>query len=275
MRTLAALLVAFPLQVTAQVAQPQQGTWTTEPPPSAAPAQPPAAAPVEPAPAPAQPTYPPQPQYPPPPQAAPPAPPAPAYVRPAKARDRWYIGFGVGGGDGKVANATQTQTFKQAALDQRPTTVFLNFKVGATMTPKLLLGLDVGAISSAAEANGVSTTIGVVDATTSLGIANVDAVATFFPTERGFFVKGGFGRSAVTYAVDVSGYGKSDRSVGGWNVVGGLGYAWWLGRQFNLTANLEFSRQWYGGSSSVSGPFLLDEIADSQFWSLWVGFDWY
>ena len=69
-------------------------------------------------------------------------------------------------------------------------------------------------------------------------------MATYFPWERGFYVKGGFGRSAVSKAAD-NGVATSDFGAGGWNVAGGLGYAFWLGQSFNLTANLDFSRQWY------------------------------
>ncbi len=286
MRTLAALFAAAPLLAAAQAAPPPQ-TWTTDP-PAAVPAGPQAAPAAQPAPASAPPpqaapsataTVPP-PQYPPPPQAMPPAAPQPppsafpAPPRPQKARDRWYIGFGVGSGDGKIADAGGTMTFKEAHLDESPATLFMNFKVGATLSPKLLLGLDIGVISSAAERSGVSTALGVADVTTSLGIVNLDAMATFFPTERGFFLKGGFGRSALTYTADAKGIGKSDTTASGWNVAGGVGYAWWLGKQYNLTATLELSRQWYEGATRT-GPFLLPAVEDSQFWSLWLGFDWY
>jgi hypothetical protein len=277
MRTLAALVTAFPLLAAAQGAPPAQ-SWTTDPPtaapaPQTAPAPAPAPA-AQPAPAPAPPAYapPPQqyappPQYPPQPQAVPAKPPpaAPAYARPMNHRDTWYIGFGFGGGNGKVANADSTASFKEASV-AAPTTLFFNFKVGATLSPKLLLGLDVGAIASAAT-DGTTTS--------SLSISNVDVMLTYFPSERGFFLKGGLGRSAVSYAVDSSALGITTNTATGLNVAGGLGYAWWLGKQFNLTANLDVSRQWYGGTSTTGGPFLLDEIKDSQFWSLWLGFDWY
>ena len=48
----------------------------------------------------------------------------------------------------------------------------------------------------------------------------------------------------------------------------GLGYAFWIGQHFNMTANLDFSRQWYGESTDLN-------VDDSQFWSFWIGADWY
>ncbi len=276
MRSIVALLAALPVVAFAESVPPAAAT---EPAPATAvaPAGQPAQEPVvQAAPlAPAAPVAPAPAAYAPPPQAAPPAAPPqyappsqppyappgayPAYVRPPKTRDRWYIGFGFGGGDGKAANETASATFKEMNLDRSSTTVFMNFKMGATLTPKLLLGGDISAISSGADSDGV---------TTSVAVVNLDAVATYFPMERGLFLRGGLGRSSVGYSVDAYGYGDADGTATGFNVMGGVGYAWWLGRQFNLTANLDFSRQWYGSSSELN-------IDDSQFWSLWLGCDWY
>ncbi len=280
MRTIAALLTAFPLLAAAQSAQPPQG-WVDEPAPSATPAPAQAPAPAVPPPAaqPPPPAYPPPPQatppaqppppaYPPPPQATPPAqPPAyapppgapPANVRPKKTRDRWYIGFGVGGGNGKVATATDTFTFREANGDRSTDTTFFNLKLGATLTPKLLLGADISGTVSSADSGGVKS---------ELVISNFDAVLTYFPSEKGFFLRGGMGPSAISFSWEDPTSGKHDASRDGFNVLGGIGYAFWLGKQFNLTVNLDFSRQWYGGTSDLL-------IEDAQYWSLWAGFDWY
>lgn len=148
--------------------------------------------------------------------------------------------------------------FKELNLGRDPTTVFVNFKVGATITPRLLLGLDIGSIASVADEGGVSS---------SVSIANVDVVATFFPRERGFFLRGGLGRSGLTLKADGPGLGTAETSVDGFNVLGGVGWAFWLGRTFNLTVNLDLSRQFYGSSSTLP--------EDSSFGALWLGFDWY
>jgi hypothetical protein len=245
MRTIAALLVTLPLVAAAQPAAPAPASAEAQPAPAAYPPPPQGAPPA------------------PPPQAASPAPP-PQYaapgqraVRPPKTREGWYIGFGLGGGDGKVANEIETADFDELHYGGQ-SNVFMNFKVGATLTPKLLLGGDMSMLMSVASSDDIST---------SLGILNLDAVVTFFPMRRGFFVRGGAGISSLSFAIDTP-IGDDEGSASGFNLMGGLGYAFWLGGQFNLTANLDFSRQWYGESDDL-------DIDDSQFWSLWVGFDWY
>lgn len=282
MRTIAALLAALPLAAAGQpVAAP--GDWVTDPASGPAPAEParesPAAAPApdEPPPAQAAPasaepvSYPPPPQHAPPaPQYAPPAPPpvsaAPAArPRPPKTREGWYIGFGLGGGDqdASATTAAGPRGMEGLHLGHSATTIFLNFKAGGTLTPKLLLGGDLSYISSVADDENVATT---------LGVMNLDAVVTYFPARRGFFLRGGLGPSIVAYAVDSDYAGRYETTASGFNVLAGLGYALWLGGQFNLTANLDVSRQWYGETQS---DFADLEIEDTAFWSLWVGFDWY
>lgn len=130
----------------------------------------------------------------------------------------------------------------------------LNFKVGATLSPRLLVGFDLSTVRSATDQYGVATAI---------QVTNYDAVATFFPMETGLFVRGGVGLSAFTYEET----GFSDVTASGGNVLVGVGYAWWLGRTFNLTANLDFSAQSYSGGSA--------NVDSTRLWTLWVGFDWY
>lgn len=60
----------------------------------------------------------------------------------------------------------------------------------------------------------------------------------------------------------------SDRDVvRGFGILGGVGYAFWLGKTFNLTLNIDHSRQYYNSDAF--------EPNRSQFTSAYVGFDWY
>jgi hypothetical protein len=157
-----------------------------------------------------------------------------------------------------VATDAATYTFREVNGDRGTDTTFFNLKIGGTVSPTLLLGADLSGTLSSANAGGVET---------ELGISNLDAVVTWFPYEKGFFVRGGAGISSISYRhKDAS--GKQEGSRDGANVLGGVGYAFWLGSQFNLTLNLDLSRQWYGGSSDLS-------ITGASYWALWVGFDWY
>ncbi len=130
--------------------------------------------------------------------------------------------------------------------------------VGGTVSPTLLVGADLSGTLSSADAGGVRT---------ELGISNLDAVVTWFPYERGLFVRGGAGLSSISYRYrDAAGTEQGSKE--GANVLGGVGYAFWLGSQFNLTLNLDLSRQWYGGSSTL-------RITSGAYWATWIGFDWY
>jgi hypothetical protein len=80
-------------------------------------------------------------------------------------------------------------------------------------------------------------------------------------------VRGGLGFANITSSVTLPGTGTVTDEDGGFALTGGLGYAFWLGSQFNLTVNLDFSGQRYGGSGTAPDS--------SSFWALGLGFDWY
>jgi hypothetical protein len=217
-------------------------------------------------PAPAQYAPPPQyaspPQYTPSPAYTPRQPPPPPYQPRRQQRDSWYIGFGLGGGDGRVKTSLGSMSFEEYLL-LSPTTVALNFKIGATITPRLLLGFDMSGVSAVG-------TQGATEA--SVTIVNYDAMATFFPAERGFFLRGGLGLSRFTLDVtDHPGFIPSTftAEASGTNVVAGAGYAFWLGRTFNLTVNVDYSAQFWEDNVGPLAP------QDSSYWALGVGFDWY
>lgn len=197
--------------------------------------------------------------YPPPPPRYPPNPAGYVHDAPEQQRDFWYIGFGLGSGTGSATYAGDRLSFREAHGDAGgPTNVTMNFKAGATLTPNLLFGGDITAIGSVLDEGGVETT---------LTVTNLDAVATWFPTGRGLFLRGGVGISAYRFEVD-GGFddGWSEEATGV-NVLGGIGYAFWLGRRFNLTLNADVSAQDYGDEDLSA--------ESSRFANFYVGFDWY
>jgi len=250
---------ASPQAATAQA--PEQ-----RPPPS----PPPSYAPPPPGYAPPPPGYaPPPPGYaPPPPGYAPPRPPPgqpPAYARPGARRDPWYIGFGIGTGSARFVAADGTRVSFTDWAGADPFTLSLNFKVGATLSPDLLLGFDVTAVRTQSiyrDSFGGESTVGIQ-------VNNYDAMLTWFPMGEGFFLRGGAGFASLV--ADTTGaVGTARGSQGGVGVVAGLGYAFWLGRSFNLTLNLDLSGQSYGKSDS--DPF---QPKSSSAVNFFVGFDWY
>ena len=86
---------------------------------------------------------------------------------------------------------------------------------------------------------------------------------THFPKEEVFFIRGG-GLSNIGYTIKGSGNDIKCTETG-YGILGGVGYAFWIGKSFNLTLNLDYSRQFYSG-----------DIADSSNFTIaYLGFDWY
>jgi len=77
-------------------------------------------------------------------------------------------------------------------------------------------------------------------------------------------LRAGGGLSNLMFEIDGA-FSASD-STGGFGILRGIGYAFWLGKRFNLALNIYHSRQFYEGGK---------EPDNSQFTSFYVGFDWY
>lgn len=185
--------------------------------------------------------------------------PATAQAQTRHQRGDWYIGFGLGGGlsaDYKIDGDTVTFDDWLKGLD-KDSKLSLNFKVGGTIDSKNLLGFDITAVNQTGTAIGVDALI---------QINNYFLMWTHFPQEEGAFFRLGGGLSNIMAEVNSSFGDFSDR-VNGQGLLLGVGYAFWLGQSFNLTLNLDHSRQWY---SSGAG-----EPDSSQFTILYLGFDWY
>lgn len=168
-------------------------------------------------------------------------------------RNPWYIGFGIGSGAGNLTVDGQTRSFRDF-LGDTPVTLALQFEVGATLRQDLLLGFDLRTIRSQ------------ISHDEALQATDWLAMITWYPMERGLFLRGGVGLATLTWDfVDV--YGRGTDTVSGVGALGGLGYAFWLGRSFNLTLNADVSAQLF--AEEVGRP------SSSRFLDVYVGFGWY
>lgn len=171
-------------------------------------------------------------------------------------RSNWYIGFGLGG----VLDARHTLNGKDITFDdwmqgaeEKGAKTAINFKVGGTLSPKTLLGFDVTAAGQTGKFGGQNVQI---------QINNYFIMLTHFPNEEGFFIRAGGGFSNIMAKTPIG-----TDVVSGYGVLGGIGYAFWLGQSFNLTLNLDHSRQFYSAGSNKPDK--------SQFTIAYIGFDWY
>ncbi len=173
-------------------------------------------------------------------------------------RKSWYIGFGLGSGfDAAIGDEFDYYDFKDflTGLETITPKISLNIKVGKTLSPNLLLGFDITAVAQL----GTD-----VMGTQYLQISNYFAMLTWFPFQKGLFIRGGGGFSSLINLISTPGFDLTETYYGG-GLLAGIGYAFWLGRHFNLTLNLDHSRQFYLSDGPDRGRFTI----------VYVGFDWY
>ncbi len=186
--------------------------------------------------------------------------PAAASAQMRHQRGNWYIGFGLGGALSAAWTVNgQSVSFDDwlAGLDTGPK-ISLNFKIGGTLSPETLLGFDLTAVGQGGTTSG---------ADAHAQINNYFLMLTHFPHQEGLFFRMGGGFSNLLNTIDTP-FGDLDSKVTGVGALAGIGYAFWLGKSFNLTLNLDYSQQWYSNDSA-------GEPDRSNFTIAYLGFDWY
>jgi hypothetical protein len=169
-------------------------------------------------------------------------------------KSSWYIGFGIGTGDGSCEVDGEKVTSDEWFEDLSTSPILtLNFGVGGIINPKLHLGFDWTAIRQEGSNHSVERMV---------QINNYLFALTYFPKGEGLFLKAGAGASSIIY--DVS--GGSPSAYSGTAVLGGAGYAFWLGKSFNLCLNADYSHQTYSNKNAPDS---------SHFWNLYVSFYWF
>ena len=165
-----------------------------------------------------------------------------------------YIGAGIGPGLGarfKVNGNTVTFSDQfQGATDKSPLVAVNVASFGLALNSKTLVGID---LSAAAQAGTIAGT------KTHVQITNSFAALTYFPWEKGLFVRGGVG---ISNLVTVSG-SQSDR-VNGIGALLGAGYALQVSGRHHLT--LTYTQTWQSYSSSGTKP------DSSQFGAVYLGY---
>ena len=165
---------------------------------------------------------------------------AAAEADPSYPGGHWYVGSGIGPGFGaKYKLNGQTITFDdrlQGATDKSSLLGINLVNAGVALSPNLLLGGSVSAVAQFGTIAGNDV---------QLQINNYLATLTWFPAEKGFFLRGGAGLSNIFIDTGVS----KDR-VNGFGILVGAGYALPVARRHNITFTVDYSRQSYGGSST-------------------------
>ncbi|MCB9529986.1 MAG: hypothetical protein H6701_16630 [Myxococcales bacterium] len=190
------------------------------------------------------------------------APPEPEGPRPQE-RGAWYIGFSIGGGVNGVMFGDRSVTYAEHAEralggdDDTGLDLAMNLQIGGTLTPHVLLGFEGAFMARSGEETGYR-----------LQHNQYLLAASVFPMQdgQGFFLKGGVGLSILVIEYDT--FRQTETSSNGVGLMGGLGYALWLGDSFNLTLSNDFHYGRYGGGGE-------SEPASAWFDMLALGFAWY
>jgi len=152
----------------------------------------------------------------------------------------WYIGSGIGPGFGaKYKLNGRSFSFDdglQGATDKSPLIALNVVNAGIALSPNLLFGFSGSAASEIGKLNGNDA---------QLQINNYFAALTWFPAEKGFFLRGGAGLSSML--IDT---GVSSNTAHGFGILVGAGYALPVARRHNITFTVDYSRQSYSGSST-------------------------
>ena len=166
----------------------------------------------------------------------------------------WYIGTGLGPAlSAKYKLNGQSISFDdrlQGATDKTPLIALNVVNAGIALSPKLLFGFSGSAASQTGKLAGNNA---------HLQINNYLAAFTWFPVEKGFFLRGGLGLANILIDTGSS----SDRS-NGFGILVGAGFAVPVARNHNITFTVDYSRQSYSGSSTKPDS--------SQFGAVYLGY---
>ena len=188
-------------------------------------------------------------------------------LKPSKhTRDNWYIEFALYPGGEMHVDHDNSKYGKKVKADTR---FGAQFGAGATVNQNLLLGGEINSFVLMKETkhSAFSRT------ESSISNTNLMAVATLFPWEEGFFFRGGLGFAATSLEYKDKLLGielKDTQSINGYALAVGTGYAWWIGKTFNMSAKLDYNYSFYNNKKLFG-----DKINAVSYWSAGLGFHWF
>lgn len=183
-------------------------------------------------------------------------------------RNPWYMSLGIGTGTGWSHSLDGTRSFRDILTNDGSggasdnAHLALNLQVGATLSPNLLLGFDLSVLrgfGSLLDSGYVYDTY--------VQLLNGDLMLTIYPMARGLFLRAGTGLSVLSTDISAGGPPYDTIQYSGFNFTGGIGYAFQVSPSFNITLNVDYSRQWY--------PEHPDGLTTSSMVVAFLGFGWY
>ena len=182
--------------------------------------------------------------------AGPPQPPPPEEAIKA------FVGASIGTGSARYRVNGNTVSFSDQFQGSNDETPFIAAKVvsfGVALNSKLYAGMDLTGVTQSGTVAGKKT---------NLQLSNYFASLTWFPWERGLFLKGAVGVSSL-----FKGVGSESERSNGLGVLVSAGYALRVHGAHHLTFSAEQSWQTYWGSSETKPD-------SSQYNAAYVGYMW-
>ncbi len=150
-------------------------------------------------------------------------------------RSSWYIGFGVGGGQGVLDLEGFNEDFSEGGVG-------FMFKVGGVINNRLLVGFETSAWRYQEDAYAMQ-------------FNHYNGMVTFFPFDNaGFFIKGGLGFGVLVIEFDRY---HLESSEAGFDIKGGIGYELRLGEAFHLGGEFDFAATTHEDFTTQDGMFLI------------------
>ncbi len=175
-----------------------------------------------------------------------------------KKKSNWYIGFGIGTGELKVDGETMDDFFDDSpSIRDLGQELTLHFGVGKIVNPKLHVGFDASTIRQSAEDD--------FNHHADIQITNYYTTISYYPMEKGLFLKTGAGISRTNVVVGNIGVYEQENYTGT-GFLFGFGYDFWLGKSFNLGIHAEYSKQSYIHSNAPD---------DTEFTTVYLSFYWF
>jgi hypothetical protein len=182
---------------------------------------------------------------------------APAQATPSEEKTKAFVGVGVGTGTARYKVNGTTKSFSDSLHGSSDESPFIAVKVvtfGVEVKPNLFAGADLTGVAQ----SGTDTNTG----TNTLQISNYFASLTWFPWERGLFLKGAAGLSSFFIASGT----QSDRSYGLGALVS-AGFALRISGAHHLMLSAEQGWQTYWKSSETRPD-------GSQYNAFYLGYLW-
>ncbi len=193
-------------------------------------------------------------------------------------KSSWYLGLGFGSGNGSYEFNDKNYSFTEPREDlkQESRVMYLNLGLGRILQPNFHLGGEINLLASVVQYTSEKTNLSLDH---NININSFMLVATYFPTYyygwEGFLIKGGLGLTTMTIEsqYDVLAFDsvpfrtKEKIDSQGYIALLGLGYAFNLGKAFNLCLNSEYAYQYYKKEE--------DQPSSSWYWLIFLSFYWF